>query len=104
MNVERQAFASFTEMEIMKDRLHDIFKMMLSQTDDMNETASQLIRRVAGVYAIELQQEAEIPLAFLDDVLDDLESELLVIYRKTTYGFWSLQEYREAKLSPSAAK
>lgn len=81
------------------DRLLQIFFDMLSQTHDPNETAAQLIRRVAGAYSLELTQTGEIPLMFLDDVLSDLEAEVLEIYRKKTYGFLTLPEYRAAKAS-----
>lgn len=82
----------------MTDRLHDLFQMMLQQVENLNETDAQLITRVASRYALEIQQDAEIPGAFLEDVLVDLEAEVLVMYRKTTYGYWSLREYREARL------
>ncbi|MBX3041635.1 MAG: hypothetical protein KF789_13095 [Bdellovibrionaceae bacterium] len=82
----------------MTDRLHELFQMMLQQVENLSETDAQLITRVASRYALEIQQDAEIPGAFLEDVLVDLESEVLVMYRKTTYGYWSLRDYREARL------
>ncbi|HRO66099.1 MAG TPA: hypothetical protein PL182_00890 [Pseudobdellovibrionaceae bacterium] len=80
------------------DRLYDLFQMMLQQVENLDETDAQLITRVASRYALEIQQDAEIPGAFVEDVLVDLESEVLVMYRKTTYGYWSLRDYREARL------
>ena len=77
------------------DRLTEIFHQMLAQTNHRAETAAELIRRAAGVYAIELLMQGEIPYAFRQDVLADLEAELLVLYRKVTYGYLSLQAYRE---------
>lgn len=82
------------------DRLSEIFQSFLRETDDLSESASTLIRRVAGAYAEELLESGSIPLQFLDDVLHDLEHEILEMYRKTTYGFLSLQEYREQRLAP----
>lgn len=79
------------------DRLLQIFLDMLAQTHDLNETAAQLIRRVAAAYSLELTQSGEIPLMFVDDVLSDLEAEILEIYRKKTYGFFTLEAYRAAK-------
>lgn len=90
----------------MTDRLHELFQMMLQQVDNLDETDAQLITRVAGSYALEIQQDGEIPGAFLEDVLVDLEAEVLVMYRKTTYGYWSLRDYREARFrisKPEAA-
>ncbi len=79
------------------DPLIEIFQRLLNETHLPNESASELIRRVAGTYAQDLFREASVPLQFLDDMLHDLEQETLEIYRKTTYGCLSLQEYRYNK-------
>lgn len=84
---------------MQKDRLFELFQRMLSHTDDPGEAAPTFIRRVAAAYALELLQTAEIPFHLVEDVVADLESEVLEMYRKTTYGFFSLQEFRETKKS-----
>lgn len=82
----------------MNDRLFELFSLMLNQSENIHETATQLIERVADSYLIEIQQNAGIPGPFIEDVLEDLQAETLIMYRKTTYGYFSLREFREAKL------
>lgn len=79
------------------DRLIEIFNRMLGQNHAPHETAAQLIRRAVNAYTLELLGKGEIPLAYREDVLSDLEAELLIVYRKTTYGYFSLKEYRDAQ-------
>ncbi|MBX2988928.1 MAG: DNA-dependent DNA polymerase [Bdellovibrionaceae bacterium] len=80
-----------------KDRLLEIFHQMLRRPDAGDETAQQLIQRVALAYALEIGEMGIIPDQFRNDVMVDLEAEVLEMYRKKTYGFFSLQEYRESK-------
>lgn len=76
---------------------------MLHQMDDLNETAAQLIARAAYSYAIEIQTHGEIPGSLYDDVMTDLEAEILIMYRKITYGHWNLRDYREARLRQTSS-
>lgn len=76
------------------DQLHELFTRMLCQTENLSETAPQFIRRVAVAYSLDLLRRGDIPQEFRTDVQDDLEAEVLEMYRKTTYGFVSLREYR----------
>lgn len=86
------------------DQLHDLFTRMLCQTENLNETAPHFIRRVAVAYSLDLLRQGDIPQEFREDVQDDLEAEVLEMYRKTTYGFVSLREYRSARCVNKAQK
>lgn len=91
------------ERNVKTDRLFELFQASLTQTHDLAETAQTFIRRVAGDYAMELLGQGDIPLHFLDDVLQDLENEILEMYRKTTYGHLTLRDYREAHLAKASS-
>lgn len=80
------------------DRLHQIFQLMLQQTHDMEETAAQFIRRVSDAYATELLGTGGVPGQFVASVLEDLEAEILEMYRKKTYGYFSLRAFREERI------
>lgn len=79
------------------DRLHEIFRDLLLSSDDPNETAASLIRRVASIYAFELLARAAVPLHLVDDMMTDLEAEVLEMYRKTTYGHLTLESFRTSR-------
>jgi hypothetical protein len=79
------------------DLLHKIFETQISETANMKEKGQDFIRRVVHLYALQLLNTGLIPLNFMDDVLSDLEAEVIEIYRKKTYGFLSLEDYRRHK-------
>lgn len=88
-------FPAAEEKDMKPDRLTDLFLMMLRQTENLAETAAHFIQRVSAAYALELMQQGEIPIMFMEDVLMDLEAEVLEMYRKKTYGSLTLREFRE---------
>lgn len=38
----------------------------------------------------------------ISDVIEDIEAEVIEMYRKKTYGFFSLEEYRKHHFSKTA--
>lgn len=88
----------------MNDRLSEIFMTLLGDAQDPQETAANLIRRAACAYAVEIMNSGDIPYAFIQDVVADLEAEVLEMYRKTTYGFLTLAEYRESRQAKKRSK
>lgn len=80
-----------------KDELYEIFQTQLHEENSVHGTAQELIRGVAQMYTFNLMQKAHLPRHFFEDVLQDIESEVLEMYRKKTYGHVSLQDYRDQK-------
>lgn len=81
-----------------KDELYEIFNTQLHEIQSIHETAHELIRSVSQMYALNLMQKAHLPGLFFEDVMHDIESEVLEMYRKKTYGHSSLQDYRRQTL------
>lgn len=63
----------------------------------MKQKAADLIRTVVNIYTLKLMNQGNIPIQFMEDIMADLEAEALEIYRKKTYGFLTLEEYRQHK-------
>lgn len=79
------------------DNLIKIVETQLKETSNMKEKTPDFIRKVVHIYTIQLMQSGNIPLEFLDDVITDIETEAVEIYRKKTYGFLTLEDYRRHK-------
>lgn len=60
----------------------------------MRENTTEFIRRVVSLHTLQLQKSGNIPAEFLEDVVAEVEAEAIEIYRKKTYGFLTLEEYR----------
>lgn len=74
-----------------------IVETQLKETVNLRERTPDFIRKVVHLYTLQLMKVGTIPLEFMDDVLTDIEAEVVEIYRKKTYGFLTLEEYRRHK-------
>ncbi|AFY00666.1 putative DNA-dependent DNA polymerase [Bdellovibrio bacteriovorus str. Tiberius] len=74
-----------------------IVETQLQETQNMREKTPDFIRKVVHLYTLQLMKTGTIPLEFMEDVLTDIEAEAIEIYRKKTYGFLTLEEYRKHK-------
>lgn len=81
----------------MTDILIKIVETQLQETSNMREKTSDFIRKVVHLYTLQLTKSGTIPLGFLDEVLTEIENEAIEIYRKKTYGFMTLEDYRRHK-------
>lgn len=79
------------------DMLLKIVETQLCETKNMREKTSDFINRVVHLYTLQLMKQGNIPLDFMEDVLADVEAETVEIYRKKTYGFLTLEDYRRHK-------
>ncbi|WP_235046266.1 DNA-dependent DNA polymerase [Bdellovibrio bacteriovorus] len=79
------------------DMLLKIVETQLQETQNMREKTPDFIRKVVHLYTLQLMKTGTIPLEFMEDVLTDIEAEAIEIYRKKTYGFLTLEEYRKHK-------
>lgn len=81
----------------MTEILIRIVESQLQETSNLKEKTPDFIRKVVHLYTVQLTKGGTIPLSFLDEVLTDIEEEAIEIYRKKTYGFLTLEEYRRHK-------
>ena len=79
------------------DLLYSILKKHLDLIDPHKENVQDLIYEVVGEYMAELMAMGNIPQYLLDIVESDLREEVLDMYRKTTYGFLTLKDFKEGQ-------
>lgn len=79
------------------DMLLKIVEIQLKETSNIKEKTPDFIRKVVQIYTFQLMSLGTIPLDFVEDVISDIETEAVEIYRKKTYGFITLEEYRRHK-------
>jgi hypothetical protein len=79
------------------DALLKIVETQLQETKYMREKTSDFINRVVQLYTLQLMGQGNIPLDYMEEVLADVEAEAIEMYRKKTYGFLTLEEYRRHK-------
>lgn len=81
----------------MTEILIKIVESQLQNVSNLKEKTPDFIRKVVHLYTVQLTKAGTIPLVFLDEVLTEIEEEAIEIYRKKTYGFLTLEEYRRHK-------
>ena len=69
----------------------------LKETSNMREKAQDFIRKIVNIYTLHLMKQGDIPIVHMEDIMTDLEAEVIEMYRKKTYGFMTLEEYRRHK-------
>lgn len=74
-----------------------LIETQLSETSDMSERVPEFIRKIVDLHVLQISHRGHIPLDFMDEVISEIETEVIEIYRKKTYGFLSLEEYRRHK-------
>lgn len=78
------------------DELLRILTSQLARTDHPQQTEAELLRDTVDEYLYVLSRSGNVP-HFLNSILEeDLLQEALEFYRKKTYGYGSLEEYRLA--------
>jgi len=84
------------------DSLYKTFIHLLNDTSKPQETETQLIFEVVAQHIFELMLEGNVPHHTLDDLESFLKDEVTDIYRKKTYGFRTLQDYRAQRMRSQA--
>ena len=79
------------------ETLVKIVEAQLKETSNMKESTNDFINRVVHLYTLQLMKSGNIPLDFINDIVFDIEADTIEIFRKKTYGFLTLQEYRQHK-------
>lgn len=84
-------------MSMNTDKLLTLIETHLRETSNMKEKIPDFVNKIVNLYTLQLMDAGNIPLNFMEDVITDLEAEVIEIYRKKTYGFLTLEEYRRHK-------
>ena len=80
------------------DRLHEIFEKHLTDLSRPHQSQDELIFDVVAAYIYHLMEIGNVPFQIMDCLEVDLREEVTEIYRKKTYGFLTLQEYRNIRI------
>lgn len=83
------------ELTPQPDKLYQIFEKYLKDLSRPHQNHNELIFDVVAEYILHLMNTGNVPHSALDDLEIDLKEEVLELYRKKTYGFLSLYEYRQ---------
>lgn len=84
-------------MNMNTDKLITLIETQLRETSNMKEKIPDFVNKIVNLYTLQLMDAGNIPLNFMEDVINDIEAEVIEIYRKKTYGFLTLEEYRRHK-------
>jgi hypothetical protein len=79
------------------DQLYKIFLQHLNDHSNENQSETELIQKVAMTFLEVTLTKKWIPHFAFQDVVDDLQVEILEMYRKKTYGHLTLKDYRLRK-------
>ena len=80
-----------------KDLLHQLFEKHIKDISLREQSDLDFVRAVVFEYWQELQNVGFIPGTHSDEILEDLELEVTEMLRKTIYGYFNLQSFRESK-------
>jgi hypothetical protein len=84
------------------DLLFQIFQQNLHDPDCNIDCPKEFIGNVVSTYLFQLTRQGNIPADQLDGIVEDLQAEVLEMFRKKTYGFYDLKEYRQNRRTQSA--
>lgn len=84
-------------MAMNTDNLIKLIETQLCETSNMKEKVPDFVNKIVHIYTLQLMKVGNIPLDFMEDVITDIESEVIEIFRKKTYGFLTLEDYRRHK-------
>lgn len=83
----------------MKKMILQIIEEEIKSTHNISETADQFVERVTQLFVEEFQHlKMYAPLGLDVEVIEEVQQEVLDLYRIKTYGHYSLQSYRIALL------
>jgi len=89
---EKQSLTDKRDMK--KDHLFELFIQRLHRFSDIEESAQDFIRNTAHEYFLKITETAHIPQDHRLGIIEDIEAEIVEMYRKKTYGHSSLKSYR----------
>jgi hypothetical protein len=81
---------------------YDLFLKRLHDFTQVNESQEDFIRDLTFAIALDFSSKTYIPESQRLDFFEEIEAEVIEIYRKKTYGFINLCEYRKSLLAKIA--
>lgn len=75
------------------DLLYRIFERHLLDPTSKEKEQDEFIFRIVEEYVMNLIREAHIPIHYLETIRQDLEAEVLEMFRVKTYGHPNLKSY-----------
>ncbi len=85
------------------DLLFQIFQQHLNDPDCNIDCSKEFIQKVVGTYVFFLTRSGNIPHNQFEGIIEDLQAEVLEMFRKKTYGYYDLKEYRESSRKNKSA-
>lgn len=83
----------------MKSWIAEIVDEELLSDLYMHETSKEFIERVCSICLDEIEsKKGYSPKGFGYDVIEEIELEVIEVFRVKTYGFYNLQEFRQKNL------
>lgn len=87
----------------MKIMILQIIEEEIKSTHNISETADQFVERVTQLFVEEFRHlKMYAPLGLDVDVVEEVQQEVLDLYRIKTYGHYSLQSYRVTLLQKNS--
>ena len=80
------------------DELYCIFEKYITDLSRPPQTHNELIFDVVAAYILHLMNTGNVPFPTLDTLESYIKEEIIEIYRKKTYGYLNLLEYRNELL------
>lgn len=83
----------------MKSWIADLVDEELLSNQFSSETNQEFIARVCSICLDEIENnKGYAPTGFGDDVIEEIEQEVIEVFRIKTYGFYSLKDYRKHQM------
>lgn len=79
------------------EKLVTLIETQLKEFSNIQESSQDFINKVTHLYSLQVLSTGHIPQVFVEDVLHEVQTEVLEVFRKKTYGFLTLEEYRRHK-------
>ena len=83
---------------MLGDTLYELFERHLLDLTRPHQSHEELIFDVVAAYIFHLMELGNVPHQVMDALEIDIREEVTEIYRKKTYGFLNLQEYRDHRV------
>lgn len=86
-----------------KDALYQLFIKRLHQFEDIEESSQDFVQRLAREFFLKLTEDGHVPQSHRESILEDIEDEVIEMFRKKTYGHSTLKAYRALQGKPRAS-
>lgn len=84
-------------MKFFKHELYQWFERHLYSTFIEEMSEDEFVAHVAGDYVQHLTDQGRVALNQIDPILEEVEDEVRNMLRIKTYGFFSIQEFRDSQ-------